>query len=51
MKAYNTILNQIEAALSHGLGKNNKAGYSYTHGNSLEMTLTNLDKFEHVVTV
>ena len=38
-------------ALSHGLGKNNKAGYSHTYGNSLELTLTNLDKFEHVVTV
>jgi len=40
-----------KGALSNGLGKNNKKGYKYSQGNSLEYTIPNIDKFEHVVTI
>lgn len=38
-------------ALSNGLGNNNKAGYSYTEGNDLEVVIQQLDKYEFVVTI
>ena len=38
-------------ALYNGVGRNTKKGYSFESGNSLEMMLPNIDKFEHVVTV
>lgn len=40
-----------KGALSNGIGKNNKKGYAADYGNSLELVIENLDKFEHVVTI
>jgi hypothetical protein len=38
-------------ALSNGLGVNTKKGYGMKQGNSLEYTIPNIGKFEHVVTI
>lgn len=39
-----------KGGLSNGLGVNAKTGYSYKYGNDLEITISQLDKHQNVIT-